>query len=107
MLDYAFTRKPCFLYAPDREHYENDERGFYFDFDTLPFPISTTVDGLIESIEKFDEEKFVKKEEEFLRWLGDFEDGRASERIALDIVDFIKNGKSKSEIINKGKDKQI
>ena len=92
LFDFALTGKPCFLYAPDREHYENKERGFYMDYDSLPFPISYTVDKLLKDVNCFDNKQYGKDVGLFLKSIGNVEDGRASERIALDIIRFINTG---------------
>lgn len=92
MFDFALTGRPCFLYVPDREHYENDERGFYLDFDNLPFPSACTQSELLNSISEFNEEKFKTDTRRFLNEIGNFEDGHASERIADDIIKFLNTG---------------
>lgn len=92
MFDFALTKRPCFLLAPDREYYEKVERGFYLDFDALPFPKAYTSDELIEQINELDNEKYMKDIENFLVDMGNAEDGHASERIVDDILHFIDTG---------------
>lgn len=91
MFDIALTKKPCFLFAPDREHYEN-ERGFYIELDSLPFPTANSGDELIEQIKQFDEKDYVKKVEALLKDIGNVEDGHATDRIVDDIIYFTKTG---------------
>lgn len=100
MFDFALTGRPCFLFAPDREHYEKQERGFYFDYDSLPFPIADTNDQLIEKIRTFDDTAYKRNVEQFLKDIGNVEDGRAAERIAECIVHFIKTGEKRLETVN-------
>ena len=100
MFDFALTGRPCFLFAADREHYEKVERGFYLDYDSLPFSISYTNDELIENIKSFDEMSYQRKIEKFLDNIGNVEDGKASERIAKCIVHFIKTGEKRLETVN-------
>lgn len=47
--DYAVTGKKIILYAYDKEEYLGS-RGVYIPFESLPFPIVQTVDGVIENI---------------------------------------------------------
>ncbi len=82
MFDAAVANKPCFLYVPDLEDYMNNERGLYFDINELPFVIAETNDGLMDKIKKFDSEQYSNGVKAFLREVGSYEDGRASERIA-------------------------
>lgn len=100
MFDFALTGRPCILFAPDREHYEKRERGFYLDYDALPFPASYTGGELLEKIRTFDEESYRQKIAGFLAAIGNAEDGRASERIASCIMHFIRTGEKKLETVN-------
>lgn len=100
MFDFALTGRPCFLFAPDREHYEHKERGFYLDYDSLPFPKAYTNTELLDQIGAFDSDLYKKNIEKFLEDIGNVEDGRASERIAKCIVHFIKTGEKRLETVN-------
>ena len=100
MFDFALTGKPCFLFAPDREHYEKKERGFYLDYDSLPFPISYTNEELIKNIQKFDDAAYRERVLRFLEEIGNVEDGKASERIAQCIVHFIETGEKKLDTVS-------
>lgn len=86
MHDFALTRKPCFLFALDRDHYEKEERGFYDRIEDLPFSFSETNHELLSSIRDFDSDIYAEKIEQFLKRLGNVEDGKASKRIAEDIA---------------------
>ena len=92
MFDFALTKKPCFLYAPDRKHYEEQERGFYMDYEKLPFSYAYTSNELIEKIRKFDEVLYKQNVEKFLHDIGNIEDGHATERIVDDIRYFMETG---------------
>ena len=100
MFDFALTGRPCFLFAPDREHYEKRERGFYMSYDALPFPASYTGGELLEKIKTFDKESYKQKIAKFLAAIGDAEDGRASERITRCIIHFIRKGEKKLETVD-------
>lgn len=80
MLDFPLLGRPCFLYAIDINEYD---RGFYYKFDELPFPLATTQEQLIRIIESFDAEAYSKAVESFCRdKIGLFEKGNACEEIA-------------------------
>ncbi|MDO4559446.1 MAG: CDP-glycerol glycerophosphotransferase family protein [bacterium] len=101
MFDFALTGRPCFLFAPDREHYEKRERGFYLDYDELPFPVAYTGGELLENIKAFDVSSYKENIEKFLAFIGNVEDGRASERIARCIMHFIRTGEKKLETVDR------
>lgn len=82
MFDMAIGRKKCFLYAPDIQKYLEKERSLYFDLTDLPFPLASNIEELVSLIGTFNEEDYLKKLEEFLVKIGNYEDGKASERIA-------------------------
>lgn len=90
IFDYALTKKPCFLYAPDLEHYEKDERGFYLNVRDLPFSIAQTAEKLLSNIEGFDKEKYNADIDGFLQEIGNIEDGNAAPKIVDDILTFMK-----------------
>lgn len=89
MFEPAFVGKPVILYAPDREHYIKEERDLLIDYDSLPFPITTSMDELCQEIEQFDLQKYQKDVSEFLDYYGVHEDGHASERAAKFIVNLL------------------
>lgn len=93
LFDFALTKKPCFLFAPDRKHYEEIERGFYMDYHSLPFPISENFSELLDCIRKFSAKEYEGKITSFLNVIGNAEDGHASERVAVDINNFLTTNK--------------
>lgn len=82
MFDMLIAGKKCILYAPDVDEYINDERGVYFDFDELPFPLAKSNNELEEKIIKFDESLYKEKSETFLKTIGSYETGQAAQRVA-------------------------
>lgn len=96
LFDFALTPKPCFLFAPDREHYEHVERGFYMRYEDLPYPIAESFPRLLENIESFDQDELQSRRLRFLSRIGNVEDGHASERIVQDIVDFLESDRDMS-----------
>lgn len=72
---------PGFLYADDLEDYIADRGKLFFDMRKLPFPVALDNDELMENIKQFDEKVYKKKIDIFMKKVGMFEDGRASERV--------------------------
>ncbi len=81
MFDYAETRRPCFLYAPDLEEYQRNDRSLYFDIKELPFLVSVTQDDLEKKIGSMDQKEYSKSINNFLHKVGSYEDGNASKRV--------------------------
>lgn len=81
MFDMAIANKPCVLYVPDLEEYLEKERGLYFDITKLPFPIAKSMDDLCDRLKNFDSKEYQKELEEFMKTIGSFEDGHATERV--------------------------
>lgn len=82
IFEAAMAGQPGFIYTDDLEEYITDRGDLMFDMDKLPFPVALDNDGLLKNITEFDEEKYRKKTEMFMKKAGVFEDGRASERVA-------------------------
>lgn len=80
VLDFMFTRRPGFLYAPDREQYEK-EIGLYYPLSEAPFPIAESNEDMVRIIEEFDETGYKNRVEEFIAGKGCIEDGHAAERV--------------------------
>ena len=86
IFDFALSRRPAFLYAPDREKYET-ERGFYYPLSETPFPVVEGPDELAAAIKYFDEDEYAESLEEFFAAKGNADDGRAASRAADIILD--------------------
>lgn len=89
--DYILTRRPGFLFATDMKEYGSTNRGFYYPLETMPFPLATDNEQLIQNILNFDNDKFVSACDEFIKDKGCIDDGHAAERIA-DAIEKIMNG---------------
>ena len=50
MFDMSVLEKPCILYATDSKEYD---RGYYFDFNELPYPLASSNEELTEIIKNF------------------------------------------------------
>lgn len=80
MFDITMLKKPCMLYATDIEKYN---RGYYFDFEELPFPLARNEEELIGNIRTFDSAAYDESVESFFeKHIGLCEDGNASKAIA-------------------------
>lgn len=79
MGDMALMKKPTFLYVPDLEEYIQD-RGFYWDIHSLPFPLAQTNQALRSQIESFDEIKYGMGVDAYHSALGSFESAHSVEK---------------------------
>ena len=82
--DYLLGGRPGFLFAPDKQAYD-DSHGFYYPLESTPFPVAETNEELCARIRAFDAETFARDKAAFLSEKGCMEDGRASER-AVDVI---------------------
>ena len=80
MFDYAMLRRPCLLYATDVEQYD---RGYYYDFSQLPFPLARNGKQLAELIKNFELDSYLSTLDKFLnQTLGLKERGVAAKELA-------------------------
>lgn len=80
MFDFGMLGKPCFLYATDIEKYN---RGYYFRFDEMPFPLGRNEDELLENIRNFDPEEYGRDIERFFDdKIGMVENGTSSKALS-------------------------
>ena len=80
MFDFGMLGKPCFLYATDIEKYN---RGYYFRFDEMPFPLGRNEDELLENIRNFDHEEYGRDIERFFDdKIGMVENGTSSKALS-------------------------
>lgn len=78
MGDFAYTKKPTFLYIPDVEEYMKD-RGFYWDIHTLPFMIARNQEELNQRILTYDEDEYQNGIDKYFARLGSYEKGNATQ----------------------------
>lgn len=78
MFDFMYSRKPCFLYTPDRKEYD---RGYYWNFDELPFPSFCNSAEIYATVTNFSKALYEEKLERFLCTIGNKEDGNACRRV--------------------------
>ena len=86
MFDFMLTYKPCVLYFPDLEHYKTVERGFYREIESLPFPVATTPEDLLEAVGTMNEEAYRKAVEALIAEFGYVDDRDSAKRIAAYIL---------------------
>lgn len=82
--DFVLTHKPLFLYTPDLKDY-NQARGFYYNLNSTPFPLSETNDDLVSNIRHFDDVVYQYDVDEFLKDKGCYETGKAAQ-LAVDKI---------------------
>ncbi len=82
--DFAVTRRPIISYVPDLEHYRQDLRTLYFDYDDwAPGPVVMNTADLIEALEDplASKDAFRDRYEWFTRTFCPFDDGNATRRL--------------------------
>lgn len=87
IFDFMLGKKPGFIFATDIEKF-NTDRGFYYPLESTPFPVLSDNETLIKNIENFDNERYLREVDEFLKDKGCMEDGHASER-TVDLIEEI------------------
>ena len=93
IFDFAITRRPSFVYAPDLKEYKQD-RDVYFDIEHLPFPFSVSQAELINSIAEYDDAKYKEALRVFLQdECGVYPGGKASSLVSGLISRFVREGK--------------
>lgn len=89
MCDFVLTKKPGFLFTLDIDKYV-DERGFYYPLESSPFPVCKSNKELVNNILNFDEKKYQKDIDKFLKKMGCFEEGISSKKTVDKIINLIK-----------------
>lgn len=87
--DYMLTEKPCFLYAPDLDHYIEATK-VYTPVSEWPFPKSRTNEELADSILSFDEDKYLADCHKHYEDLGGCESGKATDLVCERIINVCK-----------------
>ncbi len=91
MFEYLNIGNQIYLYVPDLNDYI-DERGFYFSYKDLPFPILCSSDELIKSIKDNKYKDYTNAKKKFIKELNLMDDGCASSRVCDIIEKKIKEG---------------
>jgi len=88
IFDFMLSYKPGFIVEQDTDTFEK-QRGFYYPIETTPFSSANNSIELINNIRNFNDEKYQKDVEQFLKDKGCMEDGHASERIVEKIIELM------------------
>ena len=91
IFDYLLGGGPGFIYAPDKNKYD-ESRGFCYPLEETPFPIAQTEAELAAAIRGFDPDKYASDRASFLAARGCMEDGHAAERAADLVAEAIGRG---------------
>jgi len=83
--EFALMNKPAFLYINDYEQYKND-RDFYFDLFSLPFPCAVNNNELIQNIINFNNESYLHSLNDFFMKVSIVKDGNASQKVVDKII---------------------
>jgi CDP-glycerol glycerophosphotransferase len=84
IFDFAVTRKPILLFAPDLDRYRDDVRGLYFDYETwAPGPVADTDEELAELLHDVEKvsPRYSAAYDDFLNRFCPHEDGHATDRV--------------------------
>lgn len=80
MFDIGMLRKPCLLYATDIDKYN---RGYYFRFEEMPFPLARNEQELLDNIREFNMETYLQNLDIFFREkIGMVENGTSSKALS-------------------------
>ena len=86
MFEAAIVKKRVLIYANDIDEYKH-EREFYFELESLPFPICRNDSEIQSSIINFDALKYEKDVNDFMDKLGLCEEGVASSVVSNIIIE--------------------
>jgi CDP-glycerol glycerophosphotransferase len=78
--------KPIFLYIKDYEKYNEEERSFYFDLLSLPFPYAFNNADLLYKIKNFDNSIYLNELKDFHNKINPFIYGTSAEK-TVDIIE--------------------
>lgn len=84
MFDYAHLERPMLFFTYDLEHYRDQLRGFYFDFEAQsPGPLLSTSEELIDALSRIEEVdlEYAERAREFREHFCDLDDGHAALRV--------------------------
>jgi len=89
MFDFSVLNKPVFLYINDYEQYKND-RDFYFEISSLPYPSALNTNDLLDKIIHFNEDNYLKSVSDFFTKIGIIKDLNGTKKIVDKILSQIK-----------------
>lgn len=80
MFEFSMIKARIFVRTDFKDYIE--ERNFYFDIMSLPYPLSLTFEHLIINIQNYEESNYHNKLEKFYKQISLFENGEASRKVA-------------------------
>lgn len=79
LFDFALLYRPCFIYSTDVASYD---RGTYLNLNTLPFPVATTNEELLNNLSCFNSEEYINRMKYFnSQVIGTYEKGEACKEL--------------------------
>lgn len=91
MYDFSYTQRPVFLYQNDYKDYQS-ERNFYVSMEQMPYIRAESNNELVHKILQFNEEEYKCSLCEFMKNMGNFDDGHASEKVAKHLLKILGRG---------------
>jgi len=85
MFDFSVLNKPVFLFINDYKEYKND-RDFYFEISSLPYPSAVNTNDLIDKIINFNEDEYLKSLSDFFNKSGIIKDTNGIKNIVDKII---------------------
>ena len=89
VFEYAYLKKPVFLYAPDLDSFVHGDRPLLFDIKEIPFKFCRSENDFISEIENFDKSAYTRRLDEFFERHGLHDTGKGDECIANRIIEKI------------------
>lgn len=89
VFEYAYLKKPVFLYAPDLDSFVHGDRPLLFDIKEIPFKFCKSENDFILEIENFDKTVYTRRLDEFFERHGLHDTGKGDECIANRIIEKI------------------
>lgn len=81
MFDYLYSEKKVLLYIPDLNEYLMNERELYYDVEELPFLKAYSKKDVEKKISEFNEGDYISGIQKFIKKIGTYEKGNASEQL--------------------------
>jgi CDP-glycerol glycerophosphotransferase len=80
--DFTLTQRPSFVYAPDLDEYQHQDRDFAYPLEAWPYPIAQSEVELMDLILTFDAAVFGTRIQEHQKVCGSYDKGCASYEVA-------------------------
>lgn len=87
--DFALMKKPCYLFVPDINNFEKNERGFMVPFDIWPGIKVLSNQEFEKVISNFSYDAYIEKVEYYFSLCGSYETGEACEKVKSEIFSWV------------------